>query len=214
MEKNRKTIKEILNAYVATAQAPSHSKLLEWIRRYPEYEQQLTDFTISWSLMTSLPPAKAAEEVKENVLVSRAMNIAWSRLQHSAKEPERKPESSMDGLLAEGRQLGLSISRVAEICQLGVTIVRKLDLRLVAYKSIPHRLIERLAHAIGRSDEVIRDYLQLPMRLPTGAEYRSQSSPQLAAEPEDFFEAIRLDPTIKQEWRSFWLSSAPEDSQG
>lgn len=214
MEKNGKTIEEVLDAYVASVQTPNHSTLLEWIRRYPEYEQQLTDFTVSWSLMASLPPVKAAEERDEDVLVSRAMSIARSRLQRSRREKERKAEPALDGLLKEGRQQGLSIARIAEICELSVTIVKKLDLRLIDYRSIPRGLIERLARAIGRSEEVIREYLQLPMSLPAKVQYRSQAPPQLPAEPENFFEAIRLDPALKQEWRSFWLSSAPKDSQG
>ena len=213
MEKNRETIEEVLNAYVATVETPTHSTLLEWIGRYPEYEQQLTDFTVSWSLMTSLPPTQSTEERDEGILVARAIEIARSRLQRGRRETEPTPEPSLGGLLAVGRQQGLSIAQIAEICQLSMTIVRKLDLRLIDYKSIPRDLIGRLAGAIGRSEEAIKEYLQLPMILPAGAEYRSQAPPQLPAEPEDFFDAIQLDPAIREEWKSFWLSSASEDSQ-
>ena len=49
-------LKDVLDAYVASGVGPNNS-LDGWIRRYPEFEQQIIEFAASWSLMKWLPPA-------------------------------------------------------------------------------------------------------------------------------------------------------------
>ena len=49
-------LEDVLDAYVASDVGPN-SPLDEWLRSYPEFEREITDFAASWSLMKSLPPA-------------------------------------------------------------------------------------------------------------------------------------------------------------
>lgn len=211
MDKNKETVEDVLNAYVASVEAPSHTVLLEWIKRYPEYEKELTDFSVSWSLMTSLAPHEAAEEPSEDALVNRAMDIAWSRLR--SRGETSIVQSPLSSLLAEGRKRSLSIANMADFCQLSLAIIRKLDLRQIDYRSIPRSLVAKIAQSIGRTQKEVSEYLQLPMKLPAGADYRSQAAPQLPEAPEDFFDAVRKDPALRQDWKSLWLTSAPMNPQ-
>ena len=72
-------LEDVLDAFVASDVNPNEA-LDEWIRCYPEYEQELTDFAVSWSLMRSLPPAPDAEEVDEDTLVLEGMSIVQNLL--------------------------------------------------------------------------------------------------------------------------------------
>jgi hypothetical protein len=41
----------ILEEFVASLHEPDHAQLTEWVKRYPQYEQQLTDFAANWSVV-------------------------------------------------------------------------------------------------------------------------------------------------------------------
>lgn len=42
---------------------PSHEALVRWIARYPEFEQDLIDFFVAWSLSEAMTGAPADHEV-------------------------------------------------------------------------------------------------------------------------------------------------------
>ena len=77
-------LEDVLDAFVASDVNPNEA-LGEWIQRYPEYEQELTEFVVSWSLMKSLPPAPDAEEVDEDTLVLRGMSIVQNLLHEQSR---------------------------------------------------------------------------------------------------------------------------------
>ena len=87
MEQER--LEDVLDAYVASGGDPN-SPLDEWIRRYPEFEQELIDFAASWSLMNGLPPEPGAKQVDEKTLVLRGMSVVQNLLhRHSAESAPR-----------------------------------------------------------------------------------------------------------------------------
>ncbi len=117
--REHETLEDVLNAYVASTPVPSHALLVEWIRLYPRYERELTEFTVSWSLMESLPPSSKSVEVDEDILVLRGMSIVQNIL-HEQKQAQRlrDSEAAIDGILKEGTAYGLSIQQIAEDSQL------------------------------------------------------------------------------------------------
>jgi hypothetical protein len=43
------TLDDLLIEYVAAFKyAPTHTQMMEWIKKYPKYKQELADFTIAW----------------------------------------------------------------------------------------------------------------------------------------------------------------------
>ncbi len=71
----RMTLEDVLNAYVDLTSDPSPALLAEWIHLYPQYEQELREFTVSWSLMETLPPPSKHENIDEDTLVLRGISI-------------------------------------------------------------------------------------------------------------------------------------------
>lgn len=206
--KCHESLENVLNDYMVSEPVPNHASLKEWIKRYPQYKKELTDFVVSWSLMNELPADTAAKAVDQDTLVLRAISIAENHL-HALRAQSNKAGRSIKGLLVEGKRLGFSIHAFANYCELSAAIVRKLDQRLISYSSIPQAAIEKLADAIKNSPAVISEYLKGPMKLAPDNRYSSKGAPKLPTEPEDFFNAIRSDPTMNEQWRSYWLSYDP-----
>jgi len=82
----KRPLEDVLNEYVATEHKPNHKELKRWIKQYPEYKQELIEFTVNWGLMEHIPQSEVLkEEVSEEILVLRAMSIVEDRL-HYLKE--------------------------------------------------------------------------------------------------------------------------------
>ena len=90
-------------------------------------------------------------------------------------------------------------------------MLRKLDRRLILFASIPKKLIESLAEVIQSETARVAAYLQQSPTLATATEHRSEHTPVLT-DQEDFFDAVRADPTIKREHAVRWLEL--EQSKG
>ncbi len=196
-------LEDVLDAFVASDCDPNET-LHEWILRYPEYEQELTDFAVSWSLMKSMPTAPDAEEVDEDILVLRGMSIVQNLLHNQSKRSVSGSDVPFESLIDEGGEHGLEIRQFAQLAELGVILLRKLDRRLIHYPSIPQDAIKNLANAIKREASSVAAYLQRNPTFATATEHRSEQAPVLNA-PEDFFDAVRDDPTILREHAARWL---------
>ncbi len=196
-------LEDVLDAFVASDVNPNEA-LDEWIRRYPEYEQELTDFAVSWSLMRSLPPAPDAEEVDENTLVLRGMSIVQNLLHSQPIESASESVVPFESLVAEGRVHGLEPRQLAQATKLGDSLLGKLNRRLIRYASIPQVLIKSLAEAIQSTPAGVAAYLQQSPTFAVAVEHRSEQAPVLI-EQEDFFDAVRADPTISREHAEHWL---------
>ena len=196
-------LEDVLDAYVASDDGPAAS-LDDWIRRYPQYEQELTEFAISWSLMESLPPEPDTEEVSVDTLVLRGMSVVQNLLHGQTLETISGSVPPFESLLSEGRVQGLEPRQFAQASRLGVSLLRKLDRRLIRYASIPRDAIRGLADALRSDEASVSTYLRLGPALAPATEHHSDQAPALA-EPEDFFDAVRADPTISAVDAAHWL---------
>lgn len=199
-------VQDLLDAYVAAVEGPSVAALAEWIRRYPRYERELTEFTVAWSLSETLPPAADVEAIPAGALAERGLARVREIL-----EPAQ--EAAIDSLSAAGTARGLSIQQLAQRTGLSLVLLRMLDRRLIRFSSIPREAIDAIAGAIGHEAAAVARYLQRAPTLAPGASYYAEQAPRLAgrAEQEDFFEAVRDDPDLDDEQRERWLALAPSD---
>ena len=203
-------LEDVLDAYVASDVGPN-SPLDEWTRRYPEFERELIEFAASWSLMEWFPNAPNAEDVDEETLVLRGMSVVQNLLHSQALESALDSIAPFESLIAEGQARGLGPRQLAQAARLGDSLLRKLDRRLIAHASIPWEMIERLAEVMQREVTTITAYLQQGPTLAAATEHRSEQAPKLM-EVEDFFDAVRADPTISPEHAEHWF--ALEQSMG
>ena len=198
------TLEDVLDAYVASDVGPN-SSLDEWLRSYPEFERDIVEFAASWSLMKWLPPAPNSEEVDEETLVLRGMSVVQNLLHRQSVESAADSVAPFESLIAEGRERGLEPRRLAQAVGLGDSLLRKLDRRLITYASVPQELIKRLAQVMQREVTTITTYLQQGPTLGAATEHRSEQAPRLM-ELEDFFDAVRADPTISHDHAEHWFA--------
>ncbi len=204
MPVEQKRLEDILDAYVASGVGPN-SPLDEWIRLYPEFERELIEFAASWSLMKWLPPALNAEEVDEETLVLRGMSVVQNLLHRQSAESASGAAAPFESLIGVGRERGFEPRRLAHAVGLGDSLLRKLDRRLIAFASLPQEMISRLAQVVQRESTSITAYLQQAPALGATTEHRSEQAPILM-ELEDFFDAVRADPTISREHAEHWFA--------
>jgi hypothetical protein len=74
------TLDEVLEAYAMSDGGPSLIALADWVRRYPEFEEELTSLTAYWGLATHLPDVQDPDEPDEETLVLRGMSVVQSLL--------------------------------------------------------------------------------------------------------------------------------------
>ena len=219
----RELLEDVLQAYALAEPGPGYDALSEWVRRYPQFERELTEFTASWTIMQVMPASPQLEEsVNEERLVLRAISILENVLHtigttgtaaapfQSSMLAQPTSEHPLTGLVDEGKRLHLSLEQLAEQCDMGKALVRKLDRRLIRPTSMPVQAIERLAQALHRSASRIAEYLAGAARFAAGAQYKSERAPILA-EPESFFDAVRSDLTMTDTQRAYWLSLEPSE---
>lgn len=198
----REHLEDVLHAYLAAASDPNYATLNEWVRRYPYYEQELTEFTVARNLLNALPEPVVTEQ-SEAELVTFGKSVIQSLI-GTAHAAQKRATPPMASLLATGNALGLKLQDIAKRTRLSIALVRKLDRRLIRFATIPREVFEDLARVLKQETDVIARYLQLPPTLAQGASYRAEEAPKLA-EAEDFAVAVKNDITINQEDREYWL---------
>jgi len=114
--------------------------------------------------------------------------------------------SPIKGLLAEGARCGLTPDALADQTGLSVSLLAKLERRVILADSIPRVVIERIAGAVGRDVPTVVDYSRLAPGFAYGAKHRSDKAPTLPRELEDFFDAVRNDPELTDEQRAALLA--------
>ena len=113
--------------------------------------------------------------------------------------------AQISGLLAEAKARGLNNFQFADAAELSITLITKLDRRLIKFPTIPHEVIQDLAAILQQSTEAISEYLQGGPQLPAGAEFKAEQTPRVT-ELEDFFDAVQRDTTISENRRQRLLT--------
>ena len=96
-DKERRELDDVLTAYLASGAMDSDS-LERWIERYPEYENELTDFAVARTLSDSMPIDPGGALVTDSTLVERGLRVVNGLL---AKKEHVKPAGVLAGVLRD-----------------------------------------------------------------------------------------------------------------
>jgi len=201
------TLEEVLDAYIAASQTPSREMLQKWIKRYPQYALELTDFTVAWSQIEHFPEKKN-QQTDSNARVKLGINIAHqaydqaAATKHVIKEQNIAP---LESFFREGKKLGYSPDEFAEQINVPVTVIKRIESRLLIVDTIPTKLIETLAFTLQRPGDEIWNFLTRAPVVSQTLRLKSHQAPKVAQQ-QNFFDVIRTDPTISEEQRAYWLS--------
>ena len=198
-------LEKVLDEYVMAVGEPNHTALVEWVARYPQYEDELTRFTVEWARVEHAPSMVAETPVQIEAAAERHMALLRERgLLYSVDGA-----TELAGLVEEAEAKGLSKKQLAERSGLTVPLLTKLDRRLIRYASIPGEVVSRVASALGSQADAVAAYLQGGPRLAQAVSYKADEAPTVP-EPQDFAEAVRDDPALTPEQRAELLRLAGE----
>jgi hypothetical protein len=117
-------------------------------------------------------------------------------------------ETPISGLFAEGKARGMTNFQLADAVELSITLIAKLDRRLIDFHTIPGQVIHDLARVLQRGVEIVSQYLQGPPLIPSRAQFKAEQTPRITA-VEDFFESVRRDTSIREDRRRRLLAMEP-----
>ena len=203
------TREQVLDAYVQAVGKPDGRQLADWIRRYPEHEHALVEFTLAWTVMEHLPAHLSVGEIEEEALVQQGMEHVRTLLGRAGESTVTgSPSSPLEGIIAEGKTKERSVDQIVEDSELSIPLIFKLDRRLIRYQTIPLEAIERVAGAVQRDVVSVARYLAGTPELRAATHYRADRKPRVQSQ-EDFFDAVRKDRDMADDVRARWLRLSP-----
>lgn len=203
-ERRSLELEAVLDAYASETSSADPQELAGWVRQYPKYRRELMEFAAARSLSQRVRPEHEPEE-DEDTLIARGMAVLDQVLGAQARQPV--PLTVMKDLYEAARAQGMSARELADAIGLSVPLVAKLHRRLLRVATIPLQLIDALADVLRYSPEAVSAYLRQPPVLATGANYRAEQAPSLAAQ-QDFLEAVQSDATLEPADRQRWIDLA------
>lgn len=181
---------DVLNDMALTSAKPDANLLAAYIRRYPEYADEITDFA------AELAALAISGEVKEVVEpsttgTSPALSRALSRLQNRLYEVKqeqtalRSSAPDLFGALDRGQFRAL-----AEKLGVNTFFLTKVRDRTIAPETIPHGFRLKVADLMRIPEPEVATYFAGPAKIPEEMRFLSEQKPE-AAHRQSFADAVR-----------------------
>ncbi|HEX6481138.1 MAG TPA: hypothetical protein VF043_20050 [Ktedonobacteraceae bacterium] len=155
----------ITSRYVEELREGRQPRLSDYLLRYPQYADAITDFVTYYHAVEVDIPAEMPVAGEEGSLAftlpplsenSRAaMEQAWSRLSQAGRVGD---DADMTLQLAASKQ-GKSLRQLAGEAGLSLDIVEKLEMRMIDAVTVPQEVLKRLSQVLEQPLEVISGYL-------------------------------------------------------
>ena len=165
MNREEEAVLLITSRYVAELREGRQPRLSDYLLRYPEYADAITDFVtyyhaVEVDIPAEMPiasgevsPAFTLPPLSENSRT--ALDQAWSRLSQAGRVGD---DADMTLQLAASKRRK-SLRQLAGEVGLSVDIVEKLERRMIDAITVPHEVLKRLSQGLEQPTEVISNYL-------------------------------------------------------
>jgi hypothetical protein len=175
------------------------------VAMYPSEAALLSDYILS---ATSVGHPGQEREADAG-LVAAVDNIA------SKTASRLRAESAFPGLLAQGQRVGIDAGTLASKLRLALSVLRKLDQRLIDAATVPAALIETLSRELKVEIAAVKTYLAGSSKLAMGADYKSRKTPRAGTRKQNFIAAIRASASTGEmtaQDRDYWttISESPK----
>lgn len=201
MLKDLSLLEAVLEEYAAETPDGNDGEVLrEWIRRHPEFADELADFAASRTVILYCVDVEPTPDEEE-----RDRELAGQRLAAALSEMRRpNPIASLTGL-AESK--GLNKRAFADAAGLSVSLIMYLEKRRLAFETIPRALIGRLASIISVAEESVAVYLRQGPELAPDANFKAARMPSEVVQKK-FADVVREDQTLSPAEKSELLKLA------
>ena len=201
----------ITEQYVAELQAGRQPRLGDYLARYPQYAEAISEFVAYYRAVEADLPGEALGEQGQPLAASLsqlsdssrvALERAWERISPG----ELVPGDVNTTLLAVANRQGLSLAQVASEVGLSGDIVEKLIgvQPTVKAATIPQEVFRRLAHVLHQPLEAIQAYFGLAARLQVAETPIAYDTGSQDARQQSFREAIEQSEQLPNEQKAAW----------
>jgi hypothetical protein len=186
-------LRNVLYEFTLAKPAPDAALVDEFVRSYPEYASELTEYAIK----LALDAIAAHNEPRDMPVaittssVSRAMSRFYNRL--SAVRKEMDAEAAEAALVVENPFATLTRSEMralAERLHANTVFIMKLRDRLITGATMTEGFLRRLADELGVLLEHIVAHFAAPAYIQSSAHFKADTKPE-AGEKQTFEEAVR-----------------------
>ncbi|AUW47161.1 hypothetical protein [Rhizobium leguminosarum] len=205
------TFDDVLTFLLEEDVTPSHENLLQWIQRYPQFSDDLTNYFAEWAVQAETGDEEIVQSRSErfvNIGVSHALNLLHARKANAVPSARAQART----LAQFSRAVGLTFASLAAKVRLDEEIVTKLDLCRIPVASIPTVLATMLSELLKVGVEEVWRALSLPPRATSPrALQKSRGPAQVRTESfKDAITASAMPPEQKEEWlRSIEKGTGP-----
>lgn len=206
------TLDDVLDLYQASCERSGMDVLADCIAEFPQFENELKEFSAYRKMVAKIPPSQYTEE-EEKSLAGRGVSVVQNLLydQRQKRDAAMVSDEAISGILDEIDRQHATIELVVEKTGLSEGIIWTLDRRQIRYETIPLKVIERIAFALGKLVSTIKRFLQGAVRI-APSHYKADKVPE-AVRLYDFGEIVQMDPDLTGEQKEYWLSQARIDPE-
>jgi len=194
-------IMRITAEFVAEQEAGRRPRLEEYVRRYPQYVDEIADFVTYYYAVEAGLPTDTTSVPSLSAGSRAALDLAWERVTEPLAE-----NSLTVATLARRRRY--TLTRLAVVLDLSEDIVTQLARRQIEPETIPHEVLLRMSRALSQSMNIVRQALGLP-ELPSTpflAEGRAVYHSGLPSFREALFASQQLSAAQKERWQAVLAS--------
>ena len=191
---NSTPLSEVLYALALAMPLPDARTLEEYVRRYPQHADELTEFAVELALEPDADDVDETDHPAMDAAISPAVSRALSHFQNVAFELEKgsgagaayaatNPFAALDRTEFRGFSSKLGVNN---------TFAMKLRDRLIQPETIVSRtgFCQTVAEGLGEPMDVMVAHFQAAPSMPTGAHYKADGKPAVMKR-ETFEEAVR-----------------------
>ncbi|MCX6358392.1 MAG: hypothetical protein NT029_01175 [Armatimonadetes bacterium] len=189
---------EMVLAQYADAAASGDANVARWLVAYPQHARELAGFAADLACYSDLGDACMEEPDSDDAPFMAAL----------ARFTPPQPCAPIASLCHEAQRSGLSPNELAARLALDVSVLAKLDKKLIRPATLPKLLVALVAEALQRSVDEVAAYLRTPLAPATAVRalsFRAPSAPAVT-KGETFADAIRSAPEMLDEARNAWLT--------
>jgi len=201
---NEIKLHDVLHEFVMAVERPDANSLEEFVKKYPQFSAELTNFTAEWLLQDLLSENDTSEKnVASGALISKAMSRLQNKLYEVGRtEANREQETNSNVNPFEGCQPA-ELKKIARSLGIDTTIMAKLKNGRIEGE-IPTKLCDGFAKAFDVPLQVIKEIFSGPAIIQAQASFKSHAKPEVVTK-ETFEEAVRRS-TLGDDEKEKWLN--------
>jgi hypothetical protein len=148
-------VQRITAHYVAELRAGYHPRLSDYLSRYPQYADALTNFVTYFHATEVDVPEEINVMAPLSQTSCAALDEAWKRVLH----PESVAKNALTSLQKAANNVGKSLSQLALETGLSLDILKKLEQHAIDAATIPLEVCNRLAQTLQQPLAAVERYL-------------------------------------------------------